>query len=113
RGRRARRVTMPDRRRHWEERYSDPKRVPGNSSRFLESLLEDLAPGKALDLACGDGRNAIALAKRGHSVTAIDIAHAGLAGLRRNAADAGLEVDAIQADLDVYPLPSRHFDLAV
>lgn len=104
---------MPDRRQHWEERYSDAGRVPGNPSRFLESLLAELAPGRALDLACGDGRNAMALARHGHSVTAIDIAHAGLARLRRSATDAGLEVDAIQADLDVYPLPRRHFDLAV
>ena len=46
-------------------------------SRFLREVLEseswDLPPGRALDLACGKGRNALYLASRGFHVTAVDI----------------------------------------
>jgi SAM-dependent methyltransferase len=64
-------------------------------------------------VASGDGRNALALAQRGHSVTAIDIAGTGLARLRSHARDLGLSIDAVQADLEEYPLPSRYFDVVV
>lgn len=104
---------MPDRRQHWEARYANPSRATGAPSSFLQSLLPTLAPGRALDVASGDGRNALALAKRGHAVTAIDIAGAGLARLRSQARDQGLSIDAIQADLEEYPLPIQYFDVAV
>jgi SAM-dependent methyltransferase len=49
---------------------------------FVEEIVRDLPPGRALDLACGNGRNAIWLAERGWRVTAVDrapeIAHAGI-----------------------------------
>ncbi|MEI9811877.1 MAG: methyltransferase domain-containing protein [Acidobacteriota bacterium] len=49
---------------------------------FLEEIARDLKPGRALDLACGDGRNAIWLAERSWDVTAVDraptVAHAGV-----------------------------------
>lgn len=104
---------MPDRRQHWEARYANPSRVMGAPSSFLRSLLPTLAPGRALDVASGDGRNALALAKGGHAVTAIDISGAGLARLRTHARDQGLSIDVVQADLEEYPLPSRYFHVAV
>jgi SAM-dependent methyltransferase len=39
---------------------------------FVEEIVRDLPPGRALDLACGDGRNAVWLAARGWQVTAVD-----------------------------------------
>jgi SAM-dependent methyltransferase len=49
---------------------------------FVEEIARDLPPGRALDLACGDGRNAVWLAERGWRVTAVDkaptVAHAGV-----------------------------------
>ena len=39
---------------------------------FVEEIARDLAPGRALDLACGDGRNALWLAERGWRTTAVD-----------------------------------------
>jgi SAM-dependent methyltransferase len=104
---------MPDRRQHWEGRYSSTTRVLGPASGLLQSLVPSLKPGRALDIASGEGRNAVALAERGHSVTAIDIARAGLTRLRGHARDRGVSIDTIQADLDQYPLPRNHFDLAV
>ena len=53
-----------------------------NPRPFVEEIVRDLKPGRALDLACGNGRNAIWLAERGWSVTAVDkapeISHPGI-----------------------------------
>lgn len=49
---------------------------------FVEEIARDLPPGRALDLACGDGRNAVWLAERGWQVTAVDkapsVSHTGV-----------------------------------
>lgn len=47
-----------------------------NPRPFVEEIARDLRPGRALDLACGDGRNAVWLAERGWTVTAVDRAPA-------------------------------------
>lgn len=106
---------MPERRTHWEERYADPNRTIGKPSEFVESalLLANSSRARALDLACGSGRHTIALARRGYAVTAIDLAFAGLQRLRQGAAAEGLDVDALQADLEQFPLPTERFDVAV
>lgn len=103
---------MSDRRQHWEERYRDAQRKRGMPSAFLASILAGLPGGRALDIAAGDGRNALWMASQGFAVTAIDITHGGLATLQRDARDAGLAIDLIQADLDAFPLPRDHFNLA-
>ena len=46
---------MPDKRRHWEDKYGSPDRKTGQPSPFLLSILPDLPPGRALDIASGDG----------------------------------------------------------
>jgi SAM-dependent methyltransferase len=57
----------------WDERYAAADQVWSTApNTFVESALADLAPGDALDLACGEGRNAIWLARRGWRVTAMD-----------------------------------------
>ena len=105
---------MPDRRRHWEDRYADPQRAAGRSSEFVLAALPPAAAGaRALDVAAGDGRHAIALARRGYAVTAIDLAHAGLRRLRDAARREGLGVDVVQADLEAFPLPRNRYDVAV
>jgi tellurite methyltransferase len=58
------------------------------------------APGKALDLACGTGRNALWLAEHGWEVTAVDGAAAAIEILRTRAAERGLKSNAIVADLE-------------
>ena len=59
-----------------------------------------LLPGAVLDVAAGDGANALLLARRGFDVTAVDIAPSALARLGAAAAAEGLEVARRQADLD-------------
>ena len=57
----------------WDERYRSTDLVWGTPpNRWVERELADLAPGRALDLACGEGRNALWLAARGWQVSAID-----------------------------------------
>jgi SAM-dependent methyltransferase len=98
----------------WESRYGgradDGIRPP---SRFLVMQRERLPPGRALDVACGDGRNALYLARHGWTVDAIDFAHAGLARLLAVARRDALRVNAVQGDLEQFPLPRDRYDVAV
>ena len=63
----------------WDVRYRESELVwsPG-PNQFVEAELADLPPGRALDLAAGEGRNAIWLAEQGWQVTAVDFSQAGL-----------------------------------
>ena len=94
-----------DDRSKWNQRYHGEGLFHGSApSRLLEqnmALLESYIPGRrALDLACGEGRNAIFLARRGFRVTALDIAEQGIEKGRRRAAEEGLEVDFQVMDLE-------------
>lgn len=71
------------------------------------------ATGLALDVACGDGRNAVWMARRGLAVDAIDIAHGALQRLVTVARRERLAVHAIQADLERFPLPVDRYTLVV
>lgn len=62
-----------------------------------------------LDLGCGEGRNAVWLAEKGFHVTAIDYAEAGLEKTRTLAAERGVEVETVLADLG-YWMPQRQWD---
>ena len=63
----------------WNERYRASELVwSAGPNQFVEAELSGLPPGRALDLACGEGRNAIWLARQGWQVTAVDFAQAGL-----------------------------------
>lgn len=65
---------------------------------FLEEVL-DLKPGaRILDLGCGTGRHSIELAKRGYAPTGVDISPGMLEVARKNAAEAGVEIDFIEVD---------------
>ncbi len=57
----------------WDDRYRATELVWGaRPNRWVEQELADLPPGRAVDLACGEGRNALWLAARGWRVTAVD-----------------------------------------
>lgn len=92
----------------WEVRYaercpSEPARAP---SSFLQRHLAELPRGRALDVACGDGRHALVLARRGFTVDAIDLAATALRRLRAVALSERLAVHPVQADLENFPLPA-------
>ncbi len=74
---------------------------------------QSLKPGRALDLACGAGRNALWLAERGWNVTAVDGSPTAIEVLRNRAAERGVTVDARVADLErgEYVIEPSRWDL--
>ena len=96
----------------WNERYATAEYVwKVDPNVFLVDQTADLAPGRALDLACGEGRNAVWLAEQGWAVTGVDFAEAGLDKGRRLAAQRGIEVDWICADATSWAGAGPDFDL--
>ena len=101
----------------WNERYADDEYQMGLApSRFLAErigLLKTLCPGnRALDIACGEGRNSIFLARHGYQVTAVDISDRGIEKGRRRLASEGVTVDFRMDDLEGYEFTER-YDLIV
>jgi SAM-dependent methyltransferase len=73
---------------HWDERYAATELIwSAEPNEFVAAELADLTPGRALDLAAGEGRNAIWLARRGWQVTAADFSQVALDKGRRLAGD--------------------------
>ncbi len=96
----------------WDERHA--QRDPIESHDPDPNLVAELAglrSGLALDLASGDGRNAIWLAQRGWQVTAVDFSRVALDRARGTAVAAGVEVDWQQADLLDWSPAAGTFDL--
>jgi SAM-dependent methyltransferase len=94
----------------WDARYAAAEQVWSmGPNQFVAAELADLPPGTAVDLACGEGRNAIWLAKRGWTVTAIDFSEVAVERGRQNAG--GLEVTWVVGDALTEDLPA--VDLAV
>jgi 2-polyprenyl-3-methyl-5-hydroxy-6-metoxy-1,4-benzoquinol methylase len=101
----------------WNQRFASEDSFLGQRpspflAREIERLLR-LVPGKrALDIACGEGRNSVFLAQQGFQVTALDISDVGLGKARQWAEREGLLVDFRQVDLDEYRF-SAQFDLII
>jgi SAM-dependent methyltransferase len=99
-------------RERWNERYAGAELLWSSTpSRFLVAETEDLPPGRALDLACGEGRNAVWLGERGWRVTGVDFAEAALAKAAELAAGRGVELELIHADLLEWVPPAGAYDL--
>jgi len=108
---------MNDDRTRWDQRYQGEEFLLGTEpSRFLSERIEEvkgLCPGrKALDIACGEGRNSIFLARHGFSVTGLDISPVGLAKARGWAEREGLHCEFCLVDLEKYPI-TETYDLIV
>jgi SAM-dependent methyltransferase len=96
----------------WDRRYAAAGLLwTAEPNRFLVAEAEGLTPGRALDLASGEGRNAVWLAAAGWRVTAVDFSGVALAKARALAAARGVEVEWVQADLRELRPARRAFDL--
>jgi SAM-dependent methyltransferase len=84
----------------WNERYEDGYAAHGRPSAVLQEWISRIPRGRALDLACGAGRNALFLASHGFEVDAVDISSAALDRARERAHAAGLVINWIEHDLD-------------
>lgn len=96
----------------WQEFYSGDGRWSGNANVLLVDQAEGLTPGRALDLGCGEGGDAIWLAKRGWQVTGVDVSQNALDLAAGHATEAGVG-EAIaweQHDLE-RTFPAGSFDL--
>lgn len=95
---------------HWSTTYDEP----GNPLIALEEpvvwgLLEGIAPGRALDLACGTGRHARRLVELGHQVVGVDLTPEMLERAARSVPQASFR----EGDLRSIPLPGGELDLVV
>ena len=98
----------------WNKRFKGKGFALGKEPNpFLKKYLPFLPKGKALDIAAGEGRNAVFLATRGFEVDAVDISEEGLRKVRKSAKEAGVRVHTILSDLDVYPIERKKYDLMV
>ncbi len=98
----------------WDRRYDTADYVwHADPNQFLPGLVADLTPGRALDLASGEGRNSVWLAAQGWRVTAVDFSSVGVDKGRRLAADSGVDVDWIVADVTTVELSPASFDLVI
>lgn len=96
----------------WNARYAGSELLwTARPNRAFAAEVEALAPGKALDLACGEGRNAVWLAERGWHVTGVDFSDVALSKAGRLASSRGVEVEWVLADLLEWEPPPRAFDL--
>jgi SAM-dependent methyltransferase len=104
-----------DDRARWDERYAAGDWADiGEPARILEDAEAWLGePGLALDVACGAGRNALWLARRGFKVVAVDISWEGLQRLQRRARDEKLDIHIVLADLENFALAPDVFDLII
>lgn len=95
----------------WDERYQGDDYVYGTTPNdFLRDQVDQLPMGRILCLAEGEGRNAVFLAERGFTVTAVDQSAVGLEKARRLAEQRGVCIDTAVADLAEFPLEPGAWD---
>ena len=109
----AKRVGTAD---FWDERYRGTQGVwSGRPNPWLVQEVADLPPGTACDVACGEGADALWLARQGWTVTGVDVSQVGLDRAARLTADAGREASGrltwARADVTSGPVPGGPYDL--
>lgn len=97
----------------WDARYSerDGAMWSGRPNGRLIAEVAGLTPGRAFDVGCGEGADAIWLARTGWAVTAIDISAVAVRRAREAAEAAGVTVEWLCGDALQTPFPTRSFDL--
>lgn len=96
----------------WDSRYAEQQRLwSGNPNGALVAEVEGLSPGRVLDVGCGEGADAIWLARRGWDVTALDVSSVALERAQQHAREAGVEIRWVHAGLAEAELPPASFDL--
>jgi SAM-dependent methyltransferase len=84
----------------WDSRYSESGFAYGTEpNAFLRSMADRIPRGRVLSLADGEGRNSVYLAGLGHEVVAVDSSRVGMAKAARLAAERGVRVETVVADL--------------
>jgi SAM-dependent methyltransferase len=98
----------------WDKRYVGSELLwSGEPNRFLAEEVAALSPGRALDLAAGEGRNAVWLAEQGWNVDAVDFSAVALDKARRLARSRRVELNGIEADVERYSPTLGEYDLVI
>jgi SAM-dependent methyltransferase len=98
----------------WNDRYRDKELVwSAGPNVFVEAICRDLTPGRSIDLAAGEGRNAIWLAEQGWQSTAVDFSEVAIDKARRLAEHQGVALTTEVADLTTYVPTPGGYDLVL
>jgi SAM-dependent methyltransferase len=98
----------------WDDRYAAREWLwTVDANRFVVAETEDLPPGRVLDLAAGEGRNAVWLATRGWNAVAVDFSQVAIDRARELAARERVRIEAIRADLLEFEPEPQSFDLVI
>lgn len=101
----------------WDRRYASSELLWGSGpNAFVATEVADLPPGRALDLAAGEGRNAIWLAQRGWTVTAVDFSAVAMdkaAALAKSVEAPAAQLRWICADVTTYEAGAGAYDLVL
>lgn len=99
----------------WNQKYRDAEYISGKEP--CEWLTENAdlltGRGKALDIATGEGRNAVYAASLGYDVLAVDVSERGIEKTRALALEKKVHLNALVADLDDYEFAASAFDLVL
>lgn len=98
----------------WDARYTGSHFHWGTApNRRVAAEVESIPVGRALDVACGEGRNAIWLAERGFAVTGLDFSAVAIDRARRLAHDRGVDVEFVVGDALTTPMEAAAYDLVL
>ncbi|MER5967720.1 class I SAM-dependent methyltransferase [Streptomyces sp. NPDC002057] len=96
----------------WDSRYADRHQLwSGRPNGALVAEVAGLTPGRVLDVGCGEGADAVWLARGGWDVTALEVSGIALDRATGHARDAGVTVRWVHATLTEAALPPASFDL--
>jgi 2-polyprenyl-3-methyl-5-hydroxy-6-metoxy-1,4-benzoquinol methylase len=96
----------------WNRRFGRREFALGKEPNpFLKKNIHLLLKGKALDIASGEGRNAVFLAQHGFEVDAVDLSEKGLKKAKKLAQEKGVKMNTFLVDLDRYQIEKERYDL--
>ena len=103
---------MKSDRRRWDKRFGKKQFALGKKpNSFLKKHIHLLPRGRALDIATGEGRNAVFLAQHGFEVDAVDISERGLRKARQLAREKGVKINTFAVDLDRFQIEKERYNL--
>lgn len=96
----------------WDQMYASKEYVYGTDpAPFVVEHVDLLPKGRAMDIAMGEGRNSVYLAKKGFVVEGVDYSEEALRKAKRLAANQHVVIDTINADLNLFKFKENQYDV--